>query len=61
MKDLIFIIFMFFIAPWLLCLIINVITDWLIVIFPPAVVFGIIIAVSGGVLYYIYKKEVEQC
>lgn len=59
MKDLIKIIFMLFIAPWLLYLIIDVVTNWLIVIFPPAVIFGIMIAVSGGILYYFYKKEVE--
>ena len=59
MKDLIKIIFMLFIAPWLLYLIIDVVTNWLIVIFPPAVIFGIMIAVGGGILYYIYKKEVE--
>lgn len=59
MKDLFFILFMLFIAPWLLWLIINVVTDWLIVIFPPAVIFGIMIAAAGGILYYFYKKEVE--
>jgi hypothetical protein len=59
MKDLIFIIFMLCIVPWLLPLIIDILTDWLLVIFPPAVVFGLIIAGFGGVLYYIYKKEEE--
>ena len=59
MKDLFFILFMLFIAPWLLWLVIDLVTDWLIVIFPPAVIFGIIIAAAGGILYYFYKKEVE--
>lgn len=59
MKEGLRIIFMLFGVPVILYFLINMVINWMIVIFPPAVIFGIMIAAAGGILYYIYKKEVE--
>lgn len=53
------IIFMLFILPILLLVLIYMLIDWLITFLPAEVIFGLITTLSGGVLYYFYKKEVE--
>lgn len=59
MKEGLFIIFMLFVVPVLLYFLLMALINWMITFLPSAVIFGIITAVAGGVLYYFYKKEVE--
>ncbi len=59
MKEGLFIIFLIFVVPVLLYFLLMALINWLITFLPAEVIFGLMISVAGGMLYYFYKKEVE--
>lgn len=59
MKEGLFIIFLIFVVPVLLYFLLMALINWLITFLPAEVIFGLMTAIAGGMLYYFYKKEVE--